>query len=148
MKRKIISALTAAVITAAGALDLCSFAAGDITFDFDGDGRLSVYDLIIARQKGESAEDLGLLQDFLLGKDPDFPGKPDVPSDVVIDESCILEPKGTVHTGDGTYYGAFVRGTKGRGTRKYAVVNIYGFRFILSVVEHQHVVEIARIARN
>lgn len=110
MKRKIISALTAAVITAAGALDLCSFAAGDITFDFDGDGRLSVYDLIIARQKGESAEDLGLLQDFLLGKDPDFPGKPDVPSGVVIDESCILEPKGTVHTGDGTYYGGGYEG--------------------------------------
>ena len=55
---------------------------------------------------------------------------------------------GAFQGGDGTYHGTFVRGTEGRGTRKYAVVNIYGFRFILSVVEHQHVIEIARSASN
>ena len=105
MKRKILSALTAAVITAGGAVSLGSYSAGDVTFDFDSDGRLSVYDLILARQSGQSSQTLTLLSDFLLGKDPDFPQKPVIPDDVEIDESCILEPKGTVHTGEGTFYG-------------------------------------------
>ncbi|MBQ8960627.1 MAG: hypothetical protein IJ071_05350 [Ruminococcus sp.] len=113
MKRTFLSAAAAAVLAAAGAFMLCASAAEKITFDFDNDGRLSVYDLILARQNGESAEDLRLLSDFLLGKDPDFPEEttePTTPPDVVIDESCILEPKGTVHTGDGTYYGGGYEG--------------------------------------
>ena len=36
--------------------------------------------------------------------------KPDVPYTYPIDESAILEPKGTVHTGEGTFYGGGYEG--------------------------------------
>lgn len=53
--------------------------------DMDGSGGLDVVDLVLMKR--------------LLLQNSGNKGE------VVIDESCILEPKGTIHTGEGTYYG-------------------------------------------
>lgn len=63
-----------------------------ITADVNGDGILNTADLISLRNI--------ILN---IGK-PEIPEKQE-PSEYPIDESAILEPKGTVHTGDGTFYG-------------------------------------------
>lgn len=63
-----------------GAESISDLQAGDM----DGNGCVDVYDLALMKR--------ALLQ----------PGKQE---NAVIDESCILEPKGTVHTGEGTFYG-------------------------------------------
>ncbi|MBO5163733.1 MAG: hypothetical protein J6B75_04730 [Ruminococcus sp.] len=77
-----------------------------IPLDVNGDKIVDVFDLVRARQEGQSAEELKTLSRFLLcGK---YDGEKDnggYDSEYTIDESCILEPKGTVHTGDGTFYG-------------------------------------------
>jgi len=59
-------------------------------YDIDSDGRVTVNDLII-------------LRDILLDnyKVSDVPPQTEYP----VDESAILEPKGTVHTGEATFYG-------------------------------------------
>jgi len=77
-----------------------------IPLDENGDKTVDVFDLVCARQKGQSAEELQTLSRFLLCGEYD--GEKDnggYDSEYTIDESCILEPKGTVHTGDGTFYG-------------------------------------------
>ena len=58
--------------------------------DINGDGVLTVADLVC-------------LRNILLSVTEERPDKP--ASEYPIDESCILEPKGTVHTGEGTFYG-------------------------------------------
>ena len=108
MKKKIIP--FAAAAAAVSLMALCTSAAEKIQFDYDGDQRLSVFDLILAKENGGSIEDMTLLRDFLHGKDPDFPKESTEPYETVIDESCILEPKGTVHTGEGTFYGGGYEG--------------------------------------
>ena len=75
--------------------------------DYNSDGRVDVYDVVVARQKGVSKKELNDLADFVLGKkkyDTEF----------TIDESSILEPKGTVHTGEGTFYGGGYVGAFGQ----------------------------------
>jgi expansin (peptidoglycan-binding protein) len=104
--KRFLTASAAAVVTAIGISSVPAFSAG-VPMDFTGDERVDVYDLIVARKNGLEAEKLRLMADFLLGvgdgyKDEDVG---DIPNDFTIDESCILEPKGTIHTGDGTYYG-------------------------------------------
>jgi len=59
--------------------------------DVNGDGVLNTIDLMTLR---DIILDIGAAG-----------GREDPPSEYPIDESCILEPKGTVHTGDGTFYG-------------------------------------------
>lgn len=78
-----------------------AYADENISLDVNGDQIVDVFDLIKARQEGRSAEELQTLSTFLLcGK---YSGKTD--NGGAIDESCILEPKGTIHTGEGTFYG-------------------------------------------
>lgn len=105
--KRFLTASAAAVVTAIGISSVPAFSAG-VPMDFTGDERVDVFDLICARESGLEAEKLRLMADFLLGvgdgyRDDENNG--DIPNDFTIDESCILEPKGTIHTGDGTYYG-------------------------------------------
>lgn len=102
MKKYIASfAAAAAVIFSAASFPV--FSAGKYP-DINDDGAVDVFDMIKARQNNFSNEKLNLLNDYILGKDVSFP-KDETQQDYTVDESCILEPKGTVHTGDGTFYG-------------------------------------------
>ena len=100
--KKILTAAAAAIVTAISVSSVPAFSAGT-AMDFTGDDRVDVFDLIRARE----ADKLGLMADDLLGAGDGFKedAGEDIPNDFTIDESCILEPKGTIHTGDGTYYG-------------------------------------------
>lgn len=104
--KKFLTAITAAFVTAMGISSVPALSAGT-PMDFTGDERVDVYDLIGARKSGLEAEKLNLMADFLLGVGDGYKDEEigDIPNDFTIDESCILEPKGTIHTGDGTYYG-------------------------------------------
>ena len=104
--KKFLTAITAAFVTAMGISSVPALSAGT-PMDFTGDERVDVYDLICARKSGLEAEKLNLMADFLLGVGDGYKDEEigDIPNDFTIDESCILEPKGTIHTGDGTYYG-------------------------------------------
>lgn len=72
--------------------------AGDM--DVYPDGVIDCFDIAAARRSGLSGTKIMNIQNFVLGREYTLPGE-----DVTIDESCILEPKGTLHTGDGTFYG-------------------------------------------
>ncbi|MBR3970554.1 MAG: hypothetical protein IKJ87_05695 [Ruminococcus sp.] len=112
--KKFLTTVTVSIVTAMGISSMPAFSAGE-AMDFTGDDRVDVYDLICAREDGLEADKIRLMADFLLGNGDGF--KEDKPnsgnqnpgggydSNYTIDESCILEPKGTIHTGDGTYYG-------------------------------------------
>lgn len=101
MKKIIISL---AVLLGVSALPAMS--AGD-SLDVNSDGRVDSFDLVSARRDGASAEKLNAINNFILGRNADFS---DNDNTYTIDESCILEPKGTVHTGDGTFYGGGYEG--------------------------------------
>lgn len=89
----------AVVATVLSISAVSAFSTGSVK-DEDNDGRIDVYDMILARKKGRSAEELMALNNFILAV-----------NDYTIDESCILEPKGTVHTGEGTFYsGGYIGG--------------------------------------
>lgn len=90
-------AFIATFMTALSISAMPAFSAG-IEMDENNDSRIDVFDMILARQNNRSADELKSLCDFILGV-------PQENSSVTIDESCILEPKGTIHTGDGTFYG-------------------------------------------
>ena len=104
--KRFLTASAAAVVTAIGISSVPAFSA-DVPMDFTGDERVDVFDLICARESGLEAEKLRLMADFLLGVGDGYRDENvgDIPNDFTIDESCILEPKGTIHTGEGTYYG-------------------------------------------
>ena len=98
----IASGLAIAVLTAT---PLYSGAADRIDMDYNSDGVVDCFDLISARKNEEiSRAELNALQKFLLGVNGKAPTEFEIP-DLPIDEDCILEPKGTVHTGEGTFYG-------------------------------------------
>lgn len=101
MKKIIISL---AVLLGVSALPAMS--AGD-SLDVNSDGRVDSFDLVSARRDGASADELNAINNFILGRNADFS---DNDNTYTIDESCILEPKGTVHTGDGTFYGGGYEG--------------------------------------
>lgn len=94
------AALLAAALSGA-LLPTGSSAAPAAPMDYNADGYVDSLDMVTARRSGASAEELKALQAFLLGRNAGLPPQPDI----VIDESCILEPKGTIHTGEGTFYG-------------------------------------------
>lgn len=75
--------------------------------DINSDKRVDCFDLVLAWQNNSTAEELNSINDFILGRDTDFSG---TNQEYTIDETCILEPKGTVHTGDGTFYGGGYEG--------------------------------------
>ena len=77
------------------------------SLDKNADGRVDCFDLVSARRDGASAEELKAINNFILGRDADCSVTDDTYN---IDESCILEPKGTIHTGDGTFYGGGYEG--------------------------------------
>lgn len=91
------TAFIAAFVAALSISSMPAFSAG-IEMDKNNDSRIDVFDMILARQNNHSADELKSLCDFILGVSQEN-------SSVTIDESCILEPKGTIHTGDGTFYG-------------------------------------------
>lgn len=94
----LVTAITAAGLSAA----VPAFSAGSgFDLDVDGSGKIDTFDLVAARKNNMSAGDLEQLSGYLLGRVNDIPYE----GDGTIDESCILEPKGTIHTGDGTFYG-------------------------------------------
>jgi len=99
--RKIISAVTA-LVTLMSAVSFSANALEKIPLDYSGDGKVDSFDLVSARKSGAESQELELLSDFLLGKKIEIPENQ---NSYTIDESCILEPKGTVHTGEGTFYG-------------------------------------------
>ena len=80
-------------------------AASKIDMDYNSDGVVDCFDMIAARKNSDiSRAELNALQKFLLGVNGKIPSEFEVQENP-IDESCILEPKGTVHTGEGTFYG-------------------------------------------
>lgn len=101
MKKIIISL---AVLLGVSALPAMS--AGD-SLDVNSDGRVDSFDLVSARRDRASADELNAINNFILGRNADFS---DNDNTYTINESCILEPKGTVHTGDGTFYGGGYEG--------------------------------------
>ncbi|MBP3760471.1 MAG: hypothetical protein J6I55_03200 [Ruminococcus sp.] len=101
--KKYIASFAAAAAVVFSAASFPVFSAGKYP-DINDDGAVDVFDMIKARQNNFSDEKLVLLNDYILGKDVSFPNE-EIPQEYTIDESCILEPKGTVHTGDGTFYG-------------------------------------------
>ena len=73
--------------------------------DYLTDNEISCFDVIAARQQNLSAEELKNVQAFVLGQNVSVTHNTDIQTEYPIDESCILEPKGTIHTGEGTFYG-------------------------------------------
>ena len=86
-----------------------AFSAGNIPMDYNSDGRVDTFDIVAARQSSTDKAELQAVSDFVLGK-PVSSSSGGYDSDYTIDESCILEPKGTVHTGEGTFYGGGYEG--------------------------------------
>ena len=82
-----ISAVTAAVI-----ISPLSVISETVNIDINSDGKVNVFDWILQKREDASSEKL---------ENNSYP----------VDESAILEPKGTVHYGEGTYYdGGYVGG--------------------------------------
>lgn len=104
MKKRLISSLTAASM-AVGMLSLSSYSAGE-SLDYSPNGHIDVFDMIAARRSGASGAELKTLHEFLMGRGNGLP----VSTDHTLDESLILEPMGTVHTGEGTFYGGGYEG--------------------------------------
>ncbi len=104
MKKRLISSLTAASM-AVGMLSLSSYSAGE-PLDYSPNGHIDVFDMIAARRSGASGAELKTLHEFLMGRGNGLP----VSTDHTLDESLILEPMGTVHTGEGTFYGGGYEG--------------------------------------
>lgn len=94
MKKFIASAAAAALCLSA----LTVSAAGN-DLDYNSDGAVDCFDMVKARGENIPAAELLRLRDFIMT------GKYTPPAEYTIDESCILEPKGAVHTGEGTFYG-------------------------------------------
>lgn len=105
MKRLIFTSLLTAAIVA-GTASQYAFSAGNSPLDVNSDETVDCFDMISLRQlqaeDSSQADKLRTLSDYILR---DGSGGGSYDSDYTIDESCILEPKGTVHTGEGTYYG-------------------------------------------
>jgi len=102
--KKIMCGFVSAVIMAVSTAAIpCS--AETINIDINSDGRVNVFDWVVQKRKADDTQKLSLLTDFLLGKEVDLEG-----SSNPVDESAVLEPKGTVHYGEGTFYGGGYEG--------------------------------------
>lgn len=84
---------------ALAAVPLCAYSARTVPLDYNNDGRVNIFDMVTARSMNLSEDELQRLHTFIMS------GKYIPENNYTIDESCILEPKGTVHTGEGTFYG-------------------------------------------
>lgn len=99
--------LTAAAICgySAYSADVRSEYGSNIIPDVYEDGMIDSFDIAMASRNDLPNDTIKSLCDYVLGREYAPSG-----TDVVIDESCILEPKGTVHTGEGTFYGGGYEG--------------------------------------
>ena len=99
MKKRIFSVILSIsmLINTAG---LSASAENAEKFDANGDGRVNIFDLAVLKEQGTADKSSELLS-FLHGiNENTYP----------IDESARLEPKGTIHSGEGTFYGGGYEG--------------------------------------
>lgn len=99
MKKSIIPALLSAamLVNTAGS----AAQAEDIKkYDANGDGRVNIFDLAEMKKQAQADETAELLRFLHCKSGNTYP----------IDESAILEPKGTIHSGEGTFYGGGYEG--------------------------------------
>lgn len=85
-------------------LRLPAAAADRLPYDHDGSGTLNAADLTILKRErlkdtAYGAESLSTLRDFLVRR-----------GGISADGTFVLEPKGTIHTGEGTFYGGGYKG--------------------------------------
>lgn len=103
--KRFFSAFVSAVMAAA-IISPLSVISETVNIDINSDGKVNVFDWILQKREDASSEKLLLIRDFLHGKSVNLEN-----NSYPIDESAILEPKGTVHYGEGTYYdGGYVGG--------------------------------------
>lgn len=89
------------IISVAVMLGVCLSAMTANAEDINFDDHVDCFDMVLARQNNSTTEELNSINDFILGREK---------NNYTIDESCILEPKGTIHTGEGTFYGGGYEG--------------------------------------
>lgn len=102
---------TLLAVVMAGCICIGSVSAAGAELDVNSSGEVNSLDMAAMRRNPEDLNgdgiiddsDFSLLSDFILGKDTDE-------NEYSIDESAILEPKGTIHYGEGTFYGGGYEG--------------------------------------
>lgn len=100
---------TLLAVVMAGCICIGSVSAAGTELDVNSSGEVNSLDMAAMRRNPQDlngdgiidGSDFSLLSDFILGKDTD---------EYSIDESAILEPKGTIHYGEGTFYGGGYEG--------------------------------------
>lgn len=100
---------TLLAVVMAGCVCIGSVSAAGTELDVNSSGEVNSLDMAAMRRNPQDLNgdgiiddsDFSLLSDFILGKDTD---------EYSIDESAILEPKGTIHYGEGTFYGGGYEG--------------------------------------
>lgn len=105
--KKGLKTLLAAVMF--GCVCIGSVSAAGAELDVNSSGEVNSLDMAAMRRNPQDLNgdgilddsDFSLLSDFILGKNTD---------EYFIDESAILEPKGTIHYGEGTFYGGGYEG--------------------------------------
>lgn len=103
--KRFFSAFVSAVMAAA-IISPLSVISETVNIDINSDGKVNVFDWILQKREDASSEKLLLIRDYLHGKSVNLEN-----NSYPVDESAILEPKGTVHYGEGTYYdGGYVGG--------------------------------------
>ncbi len=100
-QKLIVSVITATILTQN------IYAVSD--YDKNNDSEINVFDSIYIKNEiinnSDLCDNLKTLNSFLL-ENKELPKENEYP----IDESAILEPKGTIHTGEGTFYGGGYEG--------------------------------------
>lgn len=102
---------TLLAVVMAGCICIGSVSAAGAELDVNSSGEVNSLDMAAMRRNPQDLNgdgiiddsDFSLLSDFILGKDTDE-------NEYSIDESAILEPKGTIHYGGGTFYGGGYEG--------------------------------------
>lgn len=89
------------IVSVAVILGVCLSAMTANAEDINFDDHVDCFDMVLARQNNSTTEELNSINDFILGREKNI---------YTIDESCILESKGTIHTGEGTFYGGGYEG--------------------------------------
>ncbi len=100
---------TLLAVVMAGCVCIGSVSAAGTELDVNSNGEVNSLDMAAMRRNPQDlngdgiidGSDFSMLSDFILGKDTD---------EYSIDESAILEPKGTIHYGEGTFYGGGYEG--------------------------------------
>lgn len=102
--KKFISGIAAGVAAVSFMASGVSFSADktEIPMDYNGDGIVDGFDVVSARAQKLPDSEIKAVADFVLGRDT---SSQSFSTEYTIDESCILEPMGTIHTGEGTFYG-------------------------------------------